>query len=142
MKIFGHPVHLMLIHFPSALFPMDLMCAFLADYTGNDSFRYAAFCAMTGGVVFGWLAAIAGMLDLGKIAGSKQSSVKKALIHGGINTVVLIVFTLFVMMAFKKYPQLTEDSALILIVKTCAVMLMVAGNFIGGSLVLKDKVLD
>lgn len=143
MKLFGHPIHLMLIHFPSALFPMDLICAFLAFYTGNASFSDASFYAITGGVFFGWAAVLAGMFDLAKIASSKkQSLVKKTLIHGGVNTTVLIIYTLFFMVGFKKYPHLVKDDMLILMVKAGAVTLMVIGNFIGGSLVLKDKVVD
>jgi uncharacterized membrane protein len=142
MKVFGHPIHLMLIHFPSALFPMDLVCSFLAYYTGNDSFCYASFYAMAGGVILGWTAAVTGLFDLGAVAKDKPASLKKALIHGGINTVVLIAYTLFTVIAFKKYPQLVKDDVLKLILKSVFVALMIVGNFIGGSLVLKDKVLD
>ncbi len=142
MKLFGHPVHIMLIHFPSALFPMDLVCAFMAYYTGASSWQYGSLYAMAGGVLLGWLAAFSGMADLGAVAKNKPPSVKKALIHGGINTAVIICYTLFTIIAFKKYPLPVKTDGLQLVLKSIFVVLMTVGNFMGGDLVLKDKVLD
>lgn len=142
MKIFGHPIHLMLIHFPSALFPMDVVCSVFCYSTGNDAFYVASFYAMVGGVVSGWVAAIAGMLDLGSIAKDKPSSLKKALIHGGINSVVLIAYSIVALFTYKFLPGHTPHFAMLTVFKISLVMLMIAGNFIGGDLILKDKVLE
>jgi uncharacterized membrane protein len=140
MKIFGHPVHMMLIHFPSALFPMDFICAGLAFYTGNPSFTDAAFFALAGGVVLGALAIITGAFDLIGIAENKPMSVKKALIHGGINTTVVIGYSVLAFQAYKSFPDLVPDNTAVLIVKGCLVTFMLAGNYIGGSLILKDRI--
>lgn len=83
MKLFGHPVHLMLIHFPAALFPMELVCYFIFYKTGNSSFGNASFYATFGGVLLGWVAIVTGTIDLIIIKddGAVQA---KALIHGTI----------------------------------------------------------
>jgi uncharacterized membrane protein len=130
----------MLIHFPSALFPMSFICSLAAFYTGKASFNDAAFFTLAGGVAGGWLAAIAGFFDLVTVVEKKPTAVKKALIHGGINTLVLIGFTLFLFRANKSYPALMVDSVVILVIKAVLIMAMIIGNFMGGSLVLKDKI--
>jgi uncharacterized membrane protein len=140
MKILGHPVHIMLIHFPSALLPMDLICSLFAYYTGNLFFTHAAYLAMAGGVGLGALAIITGTFDLISVAENKPLALKKALIHGGINSTVIIAYSLFLFQAYKRYPELVHDTVAVLIVKGSLVTFMLLGNYIGGSLVLKDGV--
>ena len=140
MKIFGHPVHIMLIHFPSALLPMDLICSLVGYYTGNLSFTHAAYFAMAGGVGLGALAIITGAFDLIGIAENKPLSLKKALIHGGINSTVIIAYSVLLFGSYKDYPDLSTDSIAMLTVKGSFVTFMILGNYIGGSLILKDGV--
>src|SRR6185437_2066424 len=140
MKIFGHPIHIMLIHFPSALFPMDLVCYFLYYYYGNTAFAQASFFAMAGGVILGWTAVMFGALDLTGISAKNEVVMKKALIHGGINATVVIVYTVLAYSVSKKYPESADASLPLLIVKFLTVNFMIVGNYIGGSLILKHKV--
>lgn len=140
MKILGHPVHIMLIHFPSALFPMDFICSALGYYTGNASFTDAAFFAMAGGVILGGLAIITGTFDLAGLVENKPLAVKKALIHGSINTTVIIGYSLLAYRAYKEFPILIPDGVAILVLKGCLVTFMIVGNYLGGSLILKDRV--
>ncbi len=140
MKVFRHPLHIMLIHFPSALFPMDFVCSFLGFYYGKISFVTASFYALAGGVVLGALAILAGIADLITVVKDKPAAAKKILLHGGINTAVIIAYSLLAYIAFTQYPQLTADSLLKLILKGSLITFMIAGNYIGGSLILKDKI--
>ena len=140
MKVFGHPLHIMLIHFPSALFPMELVCYALYYYTGQASFAQAALYAMTGGVALGWLAAIFGGMDMLKIPSDKIEIMKKALLHGCINVTVITVYTVLAYSLFKKYPDLPKATITLLIVKFCVVGFMIIANYMGGSLILKDKI--
>ena len=140
MRLLGHPVHVMLIHFPSALFPMELVCYGLLFFTGKTSFATASYYAMAGGVALGWLAAIAGAFDLGKIPPYKPGVVKKALIHGSINSSVLIAYTVFVYLVSKQYPNVPDASPGLLVVKAILVSVMIVGNWLGGELILKHKV--
>ena len=140
MKIFGHPVHIMLIHFPSALLPMDFMCSFLGYYTGNTSFTDASFFAMAGAVILGALAIVTGAFDLIGLVENKPLAVKKALIHGGINATVIMAYSILAFRAYKQFPDLVQDPVVILVIKSCLVTFMIIGNYLGGSLILKDRV--
>jgi uncharacterized membrane protein len=140
MKILGHPVHIMLIHFPSALLPMDFACSALGYYTGNSSFTDASFFAMAGAVLLGCLAIITGTFDLLGLIEGKPLALKKALLHGGINATVIIAYSILAFRAWKQFPELTQDGIGLLVVKGCLVTFMIAGNYLGGSLILKHKV--
>lgn len=139
MKLFRHPIHLMLIHFPAALFPMELVCYYIYCTNGNTSFANASFYAMTGGVLLGWLAIITGAIDLIMIKdnGALQA---KALIHGTINTIVVLSYTIIAFMFYKDYPNLPSATITLLAVKVSLNVLMIAGNYLGGNLVLRDKI--
>jgi len=140
MRILGHPVHVMLIHFPSALFPMEFVCYILLFFTGKQSFADASFYAMAGGVFAGWIAVLFGALDLAKIPPYKPDVIKKALFHGSLNTVILITYTVLVYLLYKKYPQLPVASTSLLITKGMLIVLLIIGNYWGGELILKYKV--
>lgn len=140
MRAFGHPLHIMLIHFPSALLPMELVCYGLLFTTHEKSFAYAAYFAMIGGVGLGWLAVFTGAFDLVKIPSHKPDIIKKALLHGCINASVLIGYTVFVYLIAKRYPQLPDASLALLITKIILVIILIAGNWLGGELILKHKV--
>lgn len=139
MKILGHPVHIMLIHFPSALLPMDLICSALGYYTGNTSFTDASFFALAGGAVFGCLAVVTGTFDLIGLM-EKPLAMKRALIHGGINATVIIVYAVLAFRAWKQFPALTQDTMGLLILKASLITFMIVGNYLGGSLILKHRV--
>ena len=140
MKILGHPLHLMLIHFPSALFPMELVGYGIFYFTGDRSFATASFYAIAAGSILGWLAIITGAMDLLKLFPDRTKVMNKTLIHGSINTTVVLVYSVFAWIGFTKYPQLPEASLVVLISKAWLVAFMLVGNYLGGSLVLKDKI--
>jgi uncharacterized membrane protein len=117
VKIFKHPIHVMLIHFPSALLPMDFVCYGLLYYTHQASFADASFYALIGAVVSGWLAAIFGMSDIIKIPREKVDAMQKALIHGSINVSVIIVYTILAFKVYKQYPTLPAASLSFLLLK-------------------------
>jgi len=140
MKIFGHPIHVMLIHFPAALFPMDFACSVIGYLTNGFSFTQASLYAMIGGAALGCGAIITGTFDLLNVINEKPSVVKKALLHGSINGTVVIVYIVLAYIAFKRYPQLEADGIGKLILKGGLITFMILGNYLGGSLILKDKI--
>jgi len=140
MKIFGHPIHVMLIHFPAALFPMDFVCSLLGYLYQDSSFLQGSFLAITGGAVLGSMAIITGGFDLVSMVNENSPAVKKALIHGSINSTVVIAYIVLAFIAFKKYPLVEYDAISKILFKGGLVTLMILGNYLGGSLVLKDKV--
>ena len=128
MKIFGHPIHVMLIHFPAALFPMDFVCSVIGYFTDEFSFTQASFYAMMGGAIVGCSAITTGTFDLLNVFNEKPSVVKKALLHGSINGIVVIAYIVLAYIAFKQYPELVPDGIGKLILKGGLITFMILGN--------------
>ncbi len=140
MKIFGHPIHIMLIHFPSALFPIHVLFTIIGKYTFSIDLVKSGFFVLIMGCVLGWLAMIFGLMDLIGVYKKREELMIKVLRHGGINTIVLIGFTWLALAQAKTLPDLTEDRVSLIILKVVLVALMIVGNYLGGQLILKYKI--
>jgi uncharacterized membrane protein len=131
---------MMLIHFPSALLPMDFICAAIGYYTGNAGFATASFYALLGGTVIGWLAVMTGTMDLLLVMKENAAALNKALVHGGINTVVILGYSLVAYKAYLHYPEMKIDSMGMLVTKGILLAVLVVGNYLGANLILKHKI--
>ena len=140
MKFLGHPIHLMLVHFPAALFPFEFACAVLGFFIGDKTLVSASFYAMAGGVILGWAAVAFGSLDILKVLKENPAAVKTAVLHGCVNTCVIIAYTVLAYSQYKNYPSLKPDGMSILIFKAVILSFMGFGNYLGGSLILKYRV--
>ena len=138
MKIFNHPVHPIMIHFPTALLPMDLVLSYLYYRTGNESFGSAAFYCLIAGVGLGLLSGITGLIDLVMI--KEKTAMGAALIHGGINLTAILVFSVFAYRSWNLYPQIQMPAVTVLIVKMVTVIFLFVGNYLGGRLILKHHI--
>lgn len=138
MKILKHPLHIMLIHFPTALLPMDLVLSYLFYQSGNESYGNAAFYCLVAGVALGLLSGITGFIDLVLI--KNKTAMGAAFVHGGINLTVVLVFSVFAYKGWNLYPRLSHPTATILIVKFVAVLFLLIGNYLGGKLIFKHHI--
>jgi uncharacterized membrane protein len=140
MKILGHPLHMMLIHFPAALLPMDVLLSFFAYYNNDSSFLGAAFYCLAGGVVIGGIAIVTGLIDLVLIPRDKKQAMGTALIHGFMNALVVLFFGIFAYRGWQSYPQISMPSLSILVIKAILLMVLFVGNYLGGKLILQHRV--
>ena len=138
MKLNCHPPHLVLVHFPAALLPMDLVCAALGWYTHNATFTAAAYYALAGGVGAGWLAVAFGFMDLTRIPSERKAVLSTALLHAGLNTGVLMGYSVLFFLEWKQ-PVLVPATLGVLSVKAALLLALIAGNYLGAQLVLKYR---
>src|SRR4051794_29665932 len=91
-KLFGHPIHPMLIPFPLGLLGMALifdLIALISD--GWPSLERAAFYMIAAGIISGLLAAVFGAIDWAAIpSGTRAKGV--ATTHGLGNVVIVVLF--------------------------------------------------
>lgn len=140
MKLFGHPVHPLLIHFPTALLPMDLALSLLS-YTKNEvAFSLAGFYCLVGGVVMGIAAVLTGLLDLLQIPKANKEAMALAIYHGFLNGLLLSIFGIIAYKSWQAYPQLEVPTKAMLITKTILVFSLFAGNYMGGKLIYKHRI--
>jgi uncharacterized membrane protein len=128
----------MLIHFPTALLPMDLCLSYLFYRTGNESFGAAAYYCLLVGVVSGLLSGITGLIDLIMI--KDKTAMAAALVHGGINLAAILVFSVFAYKGWKVYPQIETPAVTVLALKLVLVLFIFVGNYLGGKLIFKHHI--
>lgn len=90
-KLFGHPIHQMLIVFPFGLLAMALVFDVLYLATGNEYWAQTAYAMIAAGIITGLLAAPFGFIDwLAIPAGTRAKRV--GALHGAGNVVVLVLY--------------------------------------------------
>jgi uncharacterized membrane protein len=91
-KLFGHPIHQMLIAFPLGLLATALFFDLIALAMDRHSGLFAAsFYMIAAGIIGGLLAAVFGFIDFLKIpAGTRAKRVGR--LHGVGNVIVVVLF--------------------------------------------------
>ena len=93
VKLFGHPVHPMLIIFPAGLFATAVIFDILYLVFGNATFATVSFYIIAAGVIGGLLAAIFGFIDwLALPSNSRAKSIGGW--HGLGNFVIVVLFAI------------------------------------------------
>jgi uncharacterized membrane protein len=91
MKLFGHPVHPMLIVFPLGLLATAGVFDIISLGTGNGFWSQLAFWMIAAGILGGILAAPFGAIDWLAIPSNTRAS-RIGFVHGVGNVIVLVLF--------------------------------------------------
>ena len=90
-KLFGHPIHQMLIVFPLGLLAMSFFFDLGGLATGRPGLGVAAYYMIAAGIISGLVAAVFGLIDwLAIPSGTRAKAI--GLWHAGGNVVVLALF--------------------------------------------------
>jgi uncharacterized membrane protein len=90
-KLFGHPIHQMLIVFPLGLLATAVAFDVITFASGNTRWTEMAFYLIGAGIVMGLLAAVFGAIDYSAIPNGTRAKRVGAL-HGGGNVLVVLLF--------------------------------------------------
>jgi len=126
----------LLVHFPTALLPMDLLLSVLHYTRNNESFGLAGFYCLSAGILAGLLAIITGVADLLSIPKNSKAAWAQGLYHGAINTTIILVFAALAYKAWQAYPTM-QTTVGTLILKGILVSGLFVGNYLGGQLIYK-----
>jgi uncharacterized membrane protein len=138
-RLFGHPIHPMLVHFPTALF----LTGFLFDAGGllldKSQLFSGSFYVILLGLAAGLPAVLFGLIDYVKL--SKQPELFRiATWHAGIQFVVLVVFGIIGGLKYQAYPDMISPGMLEMGIMGGALAMMLVGNYLGGEMVFTYKV--
>ncbi len=136
-RLLGHPVHLILVHFPAALFPFAAVLDTVALMGGDGAAAQAGLYAMAGGLAGGVPAAVFGAIDYFTIAPT-SSAWKAASIHAGLNLAWLSTFA--VLVALRLQPAHAAVSVAGVLTSWFCVAGMIVSNFLGGEVVLRHGI--
>lgn len=130
-RLFGHPIHQMLIVFPLGLLGTSLLFDILHLATGGDHWAQVSYFMIAAGIVSGLIAAPFGLIDWLAIPSNTRAK-RIGLLHGGGNVVVLLLFALS---WFLRRDLPTAPGGLEIGLSALAVGLALVTGWLGGELV-------
>lgn len=130
-KLFGHPIHPMLIPFPLGLLTTSVVFDVIYLLTDNGKWSEIAFWMIAAGVVGGLAAAVFGLIDwLAVPSGTRAKRI--GLWHGAGNVVVVV---LFIVSWLLRADAPGEPGAIPIILSLLGVGLAGLTGWLGGELV-------
>jgi uncharacterized membrane protein len=130
-KLFGHPIHPMLIVFPLGLLATSLIFDVVHLATGNGRWADIAFWMIASGVIGGLIAAVFGLVDYLAIPGGTRAK-RMGLLHGLGNVVVVALFAISWLL---RYDAPTTPGTLPFVLSVIAVGIALVTGWLGGELV-------
>ena len=130
-KLFGHPIHPMLIPFPLGLLGMAVVFDLIDLVVGRDDLARAASPMIAAGVVTGLLAAVFGAIDWAAIPSATRAK-GVATAHGLGNVVVV---ALFAAAWFLRRVVPADAAGLPVVLEVIGVLGAVVTGWLGGELV-------
>jgi uncharacterized membrane protein len=130
-RLFGHPIHQMLIVFPLGLLGTSLFFDIAHLVNDNPQWGTISYWMIVAGILSGLVAAPFGLIDwLAIPTGTRAKRI--GLLHGGGNVVVLLLFTVSWLLR-RDAPGSPESAAIVL--SGLAVLLALVTGWLGGELV-------
>ena len=127
----------MLVHFPAALLPIDLVFNVMSEYLTFKPLNEAAYYCLTAGVLGGWLAMAAGLFDFIRFIKPGSPAIKRVMLHLAIQVAVIICFSLLLALEYKHPDWMNSPTVLILCSKAILLLAMFCGNYVGGEIVFR-----
>lgn len=138
-RVFGHPIHAMLVHFPSALFPMSLFFDIGAYFLQNTCLACASFYSLGAGILFGFAATLVGSIDYARLPAT-HAAWNKASLHALLSVTWLVLFAIVFGLKLKQNAILALPTIGQIVLSTVGVMGLIFSNFLGGDLIFRHKV--
>ncbi len=131
-KLFGHPIHPMLIVLPLGLFVMAVFSDIAYMVTKNPMFAMISYWNIGAGIAGGLLAAVFGFIDwLAIPSGTRAKAI--GLYHGVGNVIVVALFLISCLMRYGVEGYIPSTAASVLIF--FAIGLGLITSWLGGELV-------
>ena len=131
VKLFGHPVHQMLIVLPLGLLSGAVIFDVVRLVAGGEQWSIVSYWLIAAGVLTGLLAALFGLADWTKIPGGTRAK-RVGSLHGIGNVVVVVLFTLS---WFLRGGPDADPSGLALVLSFAGGGLSLVTGWLGGELV-------
>lgn len=130
-KLFGHPIHPMLIVFPLGLLGTSLLFDVIYLVTENGRWADIAFWMIASGIIGGLIAAIFGLIDF--LAIRRETRARAIGLWHGVGNVVVV--SLFAVSWLVRRDAPTDPGALPIVLSAIGVGLALISGWLGGELV-------
>ena len=137
-RVLRHPMHPILVMFPTALFPLLLFLDALGLWLGEDAFWVAGFWIAVAGVVTTLAAMVPGTIDMAAIPDGTKAH-RTGLIHAVVGTGILLLYGAAVWL---RWPAgaVPENALLVTGLDALGVLAVTVQGFLGGELVYRHHV--
>jgi uncharacterized membrane protein/nitrite reductase/ring-hydroxylating ferredoxin subunit len=132
----GHPLHPILVAFPIAFFVGTLLFDVLGLVYDRSDFHTTAMYLEIAGVGFALLAAIPGIIDYIFVVPPKSSGKKRAVKHGLINILTVIIFAVALLLRKNNTTSLYSIIGL----EIAGVIFLSIAGWLGGTLVYRNQI--
>lgn len=133
-KWLKHPLHPILVHIPTALWPASLLFDLLANLRNDNALVQAAFYM----ALFGWLSALvaipAGIADWADIKREKPAW-RLGVYHMALNITATVLWGLNLLLRWGDLPAATSVGALPLALSVAGTLILVVSGYLGGRMV-------
>lgn len=140
LKLFGHPIHPMLVAFPIAMYTATFIAYIIYAALGDPFWFHLAFVANVAGVLMALLTAIPGFLDwlIGIPNGIRAKS--DGLKHMLLNVTALLVFAINLLFYVGEWNAPNPNPLLAILLSLVGVLITVGAGFFGWTLIQNDHV--
>jgi uncharacterized membrane protein len=136
VKLFGHPIHPMLVAYPIAFYTATLVTYLIYQFGGQDQFWFrVAIAATLAGVVMAVVAALPGFIDWAMGIPGETEAKTVGLRHMILNVVALVLFIILAVINTGKWDATTPSAGLGIILALIGVLLTVAAGAHGWTLI-------
>jgi uncharacterized membrane protein len=139
VKIFGHPIHPMLVAYPVAFYTATVVCYIVYNSNNNPFWFKVAVVANIAGVVMAALAAIPGFIDWLFIPSDSRAK-KTGLFHMVCNVLALICFAIAAWTEYPKWNEANPTLGWAIPLTAIGFILTLTAGFLGWTLVQKHHV--
>ena len=139
IKIFGHPIHPMLVAFPVAFYT-GALAAFIAYNSNNDPFWFkVGYVVNAAGVFMAVVAALPGFIDWIYIPSDSKAK-KTGVFHMICNVLALLLYAVNIWLLKEKWNDANPDLGSALILTGAGFVVTLIAGFLGWTLVQKHHV--
>jgi uncharacterized membrane protein len=131
-KLFGHPIHPMLVVFPLGLLVTSVIFDIIQMATGGAEFAVVAYWCIAAGIIGGLAAAVFGLWDWLAVPGGTRAK-RIGLWHGAGNVLIVVLFALSWWLRSGSAGYVPGTGAFVLSV--VAVLIGAVTGWLGGELV-------
>lgn len=132
---FGHPLHPVFVHFPTALFPTSFLFDIISLRLASRALVEAAAYTMAIGEGTGFLAAATGAIDYLTRVVPGTAAFRVATFHALLNAGVLVLYGFNLGLRLGPALEASRTPLRLVLLSLAGVLLLTVGNHLGGRLV-------
>jgi nitrite reductase/ring-hydroxylating ferredoxin subunit/uncharacterized membrane protein len=136
-NIKSHPMHPMLVAFPIGLWITSFVLDLLGTWRDNATLWSAGWICVVAGCIGAAAAAIPGVIDLFSVVPPSSSAKSRGLLHGGLNSLMLLVF---IGVAWYRGGPAAQPDKLSLLLSLAGVCGVIISGWLGATLVYRNQI--